>query len=158
MSASSGHSVSPTSAGSLLTITGYPVSPVSPVSEDTLQTIEQSAARIASSQAVVTPRRSGQILLLSELFPPAVGGSAVLFQGIYSRLHDAGVSVLTHGSEGSPSEGEEQGRLRVFKRPLATRRWGIVDPRGLWQHVRVALQILTMMPRRHGVVHCARVF
>ena len=33
-------------------------------------------------------------LLVSELFPPAVGGSAVLFDGIYSRLRGADVASL----------------------------------------------------------------
>ena len=38
-----------------------------------------------------------QLLLLSELFPPAVGGSAVLFGEIYSRLGDTTVAVVTDG-------------------------------------------------------------
>ena len=45
-----------------------------------------------------TPR----LLLLSELFPPAVGGSAVLFRNLYSRL-GCPIQVLTNGRSGSPA-------------------------------------------------------
>jgi phosphatidylinositol alpha-1,6-mannosyltransferase len=93
------------------------------------------------------------VLLLSELFPPVVGGSAVLLQGIYSRL-DADVSVLTHGA---PSDTfEHQGGLRVFRMPLETRSWGVRDLGALGQYWRVATRIRRLLPHRDGIVHCAR--
>src|SRR5262245_21918486 len=70
-----------------------------------------------SPLARVVSKRGGRIVLLTELYPPAVGGSAVLFHGIYSRLDDADVTVVT---------------------PPATSRWGVIDPRGLAGHLRVA--------------------
>ena len=51
-----------------------------------------------------TPSR---LLLLTELFPPAIGGSAVLFQGIYSRVERAEVTVLTDGVPGSAAPAAE---------------------------------------------------
>jgi len=96
-------------------------------------------------------------LLVSELFPPAVGGSAVLFDGIYSRLRGADVFVLTDGpATGRPAPPERRGTVTVMKRPLATRRWGVMDPKGLWQHVRLAAQLRRLTARRQSVVHCAR--
>jgi phosphatidylinositol alpha-1,6-mannosyltransferase len=86
--------------------------------------------------AAVAPRgRGGRALLVSELFPPAVGGSAVLFHGIYSRLDETEVAVLT---------------------PDPTHRWGVIDPKGLRHHLRLARQLRRLLSRREGIVHCAR--
>src|SRR2546425_7641297 len=95
-------------------------------------------------------------LLLSELFPPAVGGSAVLFHGIYSRLADTDVLVLTDGPATPATPREQSGRLNVVTRPLATRRWGVVDPKALWQHLRLAWHLRRLISRRQGLIHCAR--
>ena len=40
--------------------------------------------------------------------------------------------------------------------PLATRSWGVRDLQGLRHHLRVAAQVRRLLPRRAGVVHCAR--
>ena len=116
--------------------------------------MEQSSVAAVSS-AVALPRKGGQVLLLSELFPPTVGGSAVLFHGIYSRLRDANVLVLTDGAS-THRHGERQGELTVFRRPLATSRWGLFDPSALLHHFRIAFQLRMRTSRRSGVVHCAR--
>jgi phosphatidylinositol alpha-1,6-mannosyltransferase len=88
-----------------------------------------------SSLSRVITRRGGRIVLLTEVYPPAVGGSAVLFHGIYSRLEKADVTVVT---------------------PPATSRWGVIDPRGLARHLRVAAGLRRTLSRRQGFVHCAR--
>jgi phosphatidylinositol alpha-1,6-mannosyltransferase len=115
--------------------------------------VEQSSVAAIPS-AVAPPRKSGQVLLLSELFPPTVGGSAVLFHGIYSRLRDANVLVLTDGAS-TDRHGEARGKLTVFKRPLATTQWGLFNPSALLHHLGIAFQ-LRMHTSRRGVVHCAR--
>lgn len=97
--------------------------------------------------------RGGKLLLISELFPPAVGGSAVLLHGIYSRLRKTDVTVLT---DGDPGPAEQLGTLTVFRRSLSSRRWGLADPIALWHHLRVALQLRLLVGQRGGVVHCAR--
>jgi phosphatidyl-myo-inositol dimannoside synthase len=82
-------------------------------------------------------KRGGRLLLLTEHFPPAIGGSAVLFHGIYSRVHDAEVGVVTEG--------------------LNTPRWGLCHPSALLHHLGVAFQLRRLASRRNrGVVHCAR--
>ncbi len=114
-----------------------------------------TAETVIRSSAGVAAARGGRVLLVSELFPPAVGGSAVLFQGIYSRL-EAEVSVLTDGVPAGGPGFDWQGRLRVFRTPLATPHWGVRELAGLRHHVRVAARIRQLLPRRDGVVHCAR--
>src|SRR2546422_9451481 len=93
------------------------------------------------------------ILLLSELFPPAVGGSAVLFAGIYSRL-PLDVLVLTDAVASPGAEEERRGRLRMVRRRIATRKWGILEWAGLRHHLRVAWHTRTLAAQ--SIVHCAR--
>ena len=80
-----------------------------------------------------TPNAPG-LLLLSELFPPAIGGSAVLFGEIYSRLGDTPVTVLSEGVG-----------MADYKR----------NPRALWKYVRLALK-LRISARRVTMIHCGR--
>lgn len=95
-------------------------------------------------------------LLVSELFPPAVGGSAVLFDNIYSRLPGAPVTVLTDDRFGS--DAADHG-LPVYRRRLRTPVWGLAHPRGLQHHLGVAVAV-RRLARRLGsttVVHCGRI-
>jgi len=95
----------------------------------------------------------GRVLLLSELFPPGVGGSAVLLHGIYSRLPTAEVTVLADGPAGGCPE--QQGTVRVIRWPLATARWGVLDRGALRKHLGTARQVRSLA-RQGSVVHCAR--
>lgn len=97
-------------------------------------------------------------LLVSELFPPAVGGSAVLFQEIYSRLTDIEVVVLTD-REAVPAGAAVSGSgPTIVRGPIAARRWGIVPPAALLHHLRVATRIRTLSRQAHApfLVHCGR--
>jgi len=100
-------------------------------------------------------KRGGHLLLLTELFPPAVGGSAVLFHGIYSRVQDADVGVVTERGSRS-ADRDRQEPFAIFPRAIATRRWGLGHPLALLHHLRVAFQLRLLAPRRHAIVHCAR--
>lgn len=96
------------------------------------------------------------VLLLSELFPPAVGGSAVLFDNIYSRLPQGSVQVLT---DDAFSGTRSASGLPLHRRRLRTPWWGLSHPRGLLHHARVAMQI-RRLARNSGqdtVVHCGRI-
>lgn len=75
------------------------------------------------------------VLLLSELFPPAIGGSAVLFGEIYSRLGDIPFSVMSDG--------------------IAMADYGIRNPRSLWQYARLALKLRRSAPKG-SMIHCGR--
>ena len=101
--------------------------------------------------------RATGLLLLTELFPPAIGGSAVLLQGIYSRVERAEVTVLTDGvPESTAPAADYGGRVRIVRHALATSRRGVLDPRGLWHHLGVAAHVRQLLPRNDGLVHCAR--
>ena len=80
-----------------------------------------------------TPNAQG-LLLLSELFPPAIGGSAVLFGEIYSRLGDTPVTVVSEGVG-----------MADYRR----------NPRALWKYVRLALK-LRVSARGMAMIHCGR--
>ena len=118
----------------------------------TVRSVEVALGSLAP--AIAKP--GGRALLLTELFPPAVGGSAVLFHGIYSRLEQADVTVLTDGVGGVSSPAQHGESLNIVRRPLSTRSWGVLDARGLRHHLSVARQIRGLMSAGEGIVHCAR--
>jgi phosphatidylinositol alpha-1,6-mannosyltransferase len=105
------------------------------------------------ARALEDVRRS-RLLLVSEVYPPTIGGSGMLMQGIYSRIEDARVTVLTDG-HGTSGDTVEHG-VAVLRRPLATSTWGLLSLTGLRAHVRLAWRIWRLLPRRDGIVHCAR--
>ena len=77
------------------------------------------------------------IVLLSELFPPAIGGSAVLFGEIYSRMRDIPVTVITDG-------------VRMVECGL-----GVGSPRALRRTLKLALE-LRLKARGAAMIHCGR--
>jgi phosphatidylinositol alpha-1,6-mannosyltransferase len=97
------------------------------------------------------PDRVHRIILVSELFPPAIGGSAELLANIYSRV-DQPVHVVAGGPQTvdrAPSGWASIERLQ-FEPTL-----GLVGIRALRQHGRLVRAV-----RRHttrgSVVHCGR--
>jgi len=73
-------------------------------------------------------------LLVSELFPPAVGGSAVLFGEIYSRLSDIPFALISDG--------------------IAMADYGVRNPRSLMRYLRLAVRL--RLASRGMIVHCGR--
>jgi phosphatidylinositol alpha-1,6-mannosyltransferase len=96
------------------------------------------------------------VLLLTELFPPAVGGSPMLFGSIYSQLRDVKVTVLTDDGVRGPAPATRDADLTIVRRPIATRHWGLLDRHGLWNHIRVARFARALGSREQVVVHCGR--
>lgn len=101
--------------------------------------------RSASAEA------EARALLVTELYPPDVGGSAVLLHEIYSRLPGP-VTVLTADRNLPPHSGRET----VVRRPISTRRWGVADPRAAFHHIRVAREVRRLSTTSHTIVHCGR--
>jgi phosphatidylinositol alpha-1,6-mannosyltransferase len=114
-----------------------------------------AAALLERESVTSVQNRPDRLLLLTELFPPAIGGSAVLFHGIYSRIPDAEVGVVTQGAPGAARQ-ERQGSLALFHRAIATRRWGLGHPLALLHHLRLALHLRMLALRRRTVIHCGR--
>lgn len=73
-------------------------------------------------------------LLLTELYPPAVGGSAELLANVYGRFRQSPVTVWTD----------------------KIRHWGLLHPIGFSQHVRLAWRLRRAAARTKMVVHCGR--
>jgi phosphatidyl-myo-inositol dimannoside synthase len=91
--------------------------------------------------------------LVSEVFPPAIGGSGVLLENIYRRLPRP-VTVLT---DGDPTTAvERRGPLTVHHVPMRAADWGLLRPSCLRRHLRVAGAIRRRSPTGGGVVHCGR--
>src|SRR5262249_23673441 len=119
---------------------------------------DQTAATGCKPGAAITDPTAKRILLLTALFPPDVGGTPVLFEAIYSRLRDTGVLVVTDGpaDPANPAAGARDDGLLQVRLPLTTAHWGILQPAGLWHHVRVAREIRKWGSRAEVIVHCAR--
>ena len=92
------------------------------------------------------------ILLVTEVFPPAVGGSGSLLESVYSRSTGVPVTVLTDGDAGPPIS---RGTISVHAIPMRAPDWGLLRPACLARHLRVAHAIERLTPR-DGVVHCGR--
>ena len=106
----------------------------------------------------VTPsaahRPSARTVLVTELFPPTIGGSAVLFEAVYSRL-DTEVAVFTDQRLAPVAESVQRG-MRIVRRPIASPRWGLLNCEGFVQHVRIVHGIRTLTRGGATIVHCAR--
>jgi phosphatidylinositol alpha-1,6-mannosyltransferase len=111
----------------------------------------------ASGDAVGPAPNTPAVLLLTELFPPDVGGSPVLFEAVYSRLKDTTVTVLTDSKiTARPVAVQRAGGLAVVRRPIATTRWGVLGAKSLSHHMRVAWEARKLGSRGDVVVHCGR--
>jgi phosphatidylinositol alpha-1,6-mannosyltransferase len=112
-----------------------------------------SAGEVSSDR--VARRVPAQVVLLSELFPPATGGSAVLLENVYSRLADLPVTVLTHGATVGVTS--RRGPLTIVEQPLDRSDWGLLQPRSLLRHVQAARTLRALSGKTATLVHCARV-
>jgi phosphatidylinositol alpha-1,6-mannosyltransferase len=96
---------------------------------------------------------SGRILLLSQLYPPDVGGSAVLLHEGYSRIGGDAVTVAADSARhqaGLTSTGNP-----LVPLPIETSRWGLFDPRAVAHHFSLGAR-LRRLASRSTVIHCAR--
>lgn len=98
---------------------------------------------------------SSPLLLVTELFPPAVGGSAVLYENVYSRLCCPGVHVLTDPVTSAVPEGPGD-PFSIIHTTLRTRQWGLLNLAGTAHHWRTAGEIRRIGRERGAIVHCGR--
>ena len=94
------------------------------------------------------------ILVVSEVFPPAIGGSGALLENVYRRISDRHVRVLADDAPaGLPPY---DGPLPVQRVLMRASDWGIVRPSSLRRHLRVSRAIRRALDREPAVIHCAR--
>jgi phosphatidylinositol alpha-1,6-mannosyltransferase len=114
-----------------------------------------SPAVNASAEVSLSPRRP-DILVVTELFPPAVGGSAVLLREIYGRIPGRLVTVLTDQATSAGPLSHLSPTVSIERCALGTRSWGVMNPSGDLHHLKVAWRIRSMSDPGHTVVHCGR--
>lgn len=90
-------------------------------------------------------------LVVTEVFPPEVGGSGELLSNIYRRFVHTDVTVLTDGSESERVEAA--GRVRVIRMPIRAQHWGLAHPVGAAHHLLMARRIRRIVSGRPTVVH-----
>jgi phosphatidylinositol alpha-1,6-mannosyltransferase len=95
-------------------------------------------------------------LLLSENFPPHVGGSGRWFWEIYRRLppEQYAIAAGEHSEQASFDRGHD---LNVVRCPLRMREWGVRSWEGLRAYLRAVLLLRRLVrTRKIGMVHCGR--
>lgn len=92
--------------------------------------------------------------MVSEVFPPAIGGSGTLLENVYRRVLDRKVRVLAHDA---PHElPPYAGPLEVSRVSMSAPDWGVIRPSSLRRHLRVARAIRRSFVPDLSMVHCAR--
>ncbi len=95
-------------------------------------------------------------LLLSEIFPPAVGGSGRLFWELYSR-QPAGQFVIAAGASPEAEAFDKTHQLEVHRLPLTLGDRGIRSVRGLKYYLGTAKRVRKLMKATGcTMLHCAR--
>jgi phosphatidylinositol alpha-1,6-mannosyltransferase len=112
------------------------------------------ATKECSSVSSPTPTAT-DIVLLSVLYPPAVGGSAVLYQNVYGRLARTTVSVVTD-SEISPGPDGNQDGIYVYRRRFETKRWGVLGFGPLRDHRRTIRALRSVPFHERTLIHSSR--
>jgi amino acid adenylation domain-containing protein len=120
---------------------------------------EVVGSRIASLAQVgkrVTSRDSdaSEPVLISEWFPPAVGGSAELLANVYSRISDRTIAVITDAAGPIASEAGGASSFRVVRAPFGSND-GYLRPDSIRTHLRLVARLRKATPLG-GVVHCGR--
>lgn len=111
-----------------------------------------SAPAVLADPAPLVQVSDTGALVVSELFPPDIGGSAVLFREIYRRV-PGDVRVLTALRSNGPTQ---DGAIRILRHPIAASRWGLMHPQAALHHLRVARLVRRLVRNRPTVVHCGR--
>ncbi len=99
--------------------------------------------------------RCAEALVVTEVYPPAVGGSGELLKNIYERLPGVAVTVFCDLAP-SPVAAAPEAAARLVRRPMRVQEWGLLHPTGLRHHLHEARQIRSFCRGRRAVVHCAR--
>ena len=92
-------------------------------------------------------------VLLTEMYPPAIGGSGELLANVFSRFGDIPVTVLTGAAPGAPHTSGPMVVRDLRWSPY----WGILHPVGCWMHLARTYRLLRAVGDAPAVVHCARV-
>ena len=121
-----------------------------------MRTLHEPSERI-TAEAESSGTTGTRTLLISETFPPRVGGTATWFHEVYRRYPRGEVAVLTDLQPGDENVAEPHG-MSVHRVPMRMTDWGLRRPSSLAAYlrlVRVARRLAKM--HRADVIHCGRV-
>jgi phosphatidylinositol alpha-1,6-mannosyltransferase len=95
-------------------------------------------------------------LLVTEVFPPQVGGSGRWLWEVYRRLPREGY-VLAAGQQPAQEAFDRTHDLRLERVPLTFSTWGVASPAGLRQYARAAWRLWRLArAERVGALHCGK--
>jgi phosphatidylinositol alpha-1,6-mannosyltransferase len=120
------------------------------------ESIERVAKSTASGSLDAHTPPEPHALIVSEVFPPEIGGSGELLSNIYRRLHGVTVSVLTQVIEGTPAEEVDPDGLTIIRRVMRNEEWGWLRPSGAARHLRTARLVSALIETSSTVVHSGR--
>src|SRR5581483_9048490 len=97
-----------------------------------------------------------KVLLVTEVFPPQVGGSGRWLWEVYRRLPREGY-VLAAGQHPAQESFDRTHDLRLERVPLTFSTWGVASPAGLRQYARAAWRLWRLArAERVGALHCGK--
>jgi phosphatidylinositol alpha-1,6-mannosyltransferase len=93
-------------------------------------------------------------LLVSEVFPPQIGGSGEFLANVYRRM-TADVTVLCDGPERASTH--DEAGLHVIRMPMRSTQWGLAHPIGMRAHLRGVASLWRLVRQvAPSVLHCGR--
>lgn len=96
-------------------------------------------------------------LLISELFPPRIGGTSRWFYEIYRRFPSECASILTDYQAGD-ERNDIAPSLHVIRTPMRINDWGFLSPSSFMQYMRCTRFVRSLMRSHHFErIDCARV-
>ncbi len=95
-------------------------------------------------------------LLITEIFPPLVGGSGRFYWEIYRRLPRQDY-VIAAGEYPGQEDVDRVNDLRVHRLPLKLPGWGLLNARSLWGYRRAVKRLWPIIrSQKVQMLHCAR--
>lgn len=95
-------------------------------------------------------------LLISEIFPPKVGGSGRWFWEIYSRL-DCERYLVAAGKDPLDQDFDKIHTLQCVRWPLKLENWGITSFASIQDYIRLFILLHTYINKHHiDAIHCGR--
>jgi phosphatidylinositol alpha-1,6-mannosyltransferase len=109
---------------------------------------------MSGSPRTSASRPASRALLVSEVFPPQIGGSGEFLANVYRRMA-VDVTVLCDGPERAFAHDEDG--LHVIRAPMRSTQWGLAHPIGIRAHWRGVTSLWALARRvAPSVLHCGR--
>jgi phosphatidylinositol alpha-1,6-mannosyltransferase len=92
-------------------------------------------------------------VVVSQMFPPAVGGSGVLLENVYARVANAPVTaVIDRATCGRTSHP----RMQIVATTIDAHAWSLTNPASLAKQMRLASTLYGLSRGGRAILHCGR--